>query len=97
MQRAEKMVLNVPPGANYVPLEIRVCLVSQRPVTAFWHGRKVLCHNKQGYVIPTQQLGTRIASFNQQEIHCSVGPVQINQQTYLGMYRCSKTSVIGFP
>ena len=33
-------------------------------------------------MIPTQQLGTRIASLNQQEIHCSVGPVQINQ-TYL--------------
>ena len=54
----------------------------QRAVTAFWPGRKVLCPNEQGFVIPTQQLGTRIASLNQQEIHCSVGPVQINQ-TYL--------------
>ena len=84
MKRAENMVLEVLPVANHVPLEIRVGLVSQRPVTAFCPCRKVLCRNEQGFVIPTQQLCTRIASFNQQEIHCSVGPVQINQQTYLG-------------
>ena len=73
------MILKVPSGANHVPVEIRVGLVSQRPVTALWPGRKVLRRNEQGFVIPSQQLGTRIASHNNQEIR----PVQINQQTYL--------------
>ena len=76
----------MPPCTDDVHLEIRVDLGSQRPFTAFWPGRGVLCRNEQGFVIPAQQLGTRIASFNQHEIHCSVGPVQINQQTYLAEY-----------
>ena len=77
-------VPEVPPGSENVPLEIRVGLVGQRPVTAFWPGRDVLCRNQQGFVIPAQQLGNRISSISQQEIHCSAGPVQINQQRYLG-------------
>ncbi len=83
-QTSVSRVPEVPPGADHVPLEIRVGLVSQRPVTGFWPGPKVLCRNQQGSVIPAQQLGDRIASFNQQEIHCSGGPVQINQKHYLG-------------
>ena len=57
LQRAENIVLKVPPCANHVPLEIRVGLVSQRPVTAFWPGRKVLCRNEQGFVIPYSAAG----------------------------------------
>ena len=74
----------VPPGSENVPLEIRVGLVGQRPVTAFWPSRDVLCRNQQGFVVPAQLLGNRISSLSQQEIHCSAGPVQINQQRYLG-------------
>ena len=84
MRRVESVVPRVPAGADYVPLEIRVGLLSQRPITAFRPGRDVLCRNQQGSVIPAQQLGDRIASFNQREIHCSGGSVQINQQRYLG-------------
>ena len=77
-------VPHVPPGAENVPLEIRVGLLSQRPVTAFWPGSNVLCRSRQGSVIPSPQLGQSISSLGQQEIHCSGGPVQINQQRYLG-------------
>ena len=84
LRRAESVVPQVPPGAAHVPLQIRVGLLSQSPVNGFWPGRNVLCRNQQGAVIPAQQLGNRIASFNQREIHCSGGPVQINQQRYLG-------------
>ena len=35
-------------------------------------------------MIPSPQLGQSISSLGQQEIHCSGGPVQINQQRYLG-------------
>ena len=57
LQRAENLVLKARPVANHVPLEIRVGLVSQRPVTAFWPGRKVLCRNEQGFVIPYSAAG----------------------------------------
>ena len=67
-----------------MPLEIRVGLVSQRPVTAFWPGRNVRCRNRQGSVISAQQLGNGITGLGQQEIHCSRGPVRLNQQRYLG-------------
>lgn len=74
----------VPPVADHVPLEIRVGLVSQSPITAFRPGPNVLCRNQNGSVIPSQQLGKRIASSTPQEIHCSGGPVQINQHHYRG-------------
>ncbi len=74
----------MPPGSDHVPLEIRVGLVSQRPITAFRPGPDVLCRNQQGSVIPAQQLLNRIAASTQHEIHCSGGPVQINQQHYRG-------------
>ena len=83
-QPNKSRVPQVPPGAENIPLEIRVALMSQKPVTGFWPGRNVLCRDGQGSVIPGQRLGDRIASFNDQEIHCSAGPVQINQQRYLG-------------
>jgi len=77
-------VPKVPPGPEHVPLEIRVGLVSQKPVTAFWPGRNVLCRSGQGTVISAQLLGQRITSMGQKEIHCSGGPVRINDQSYLG-------------
>ena len=84
VQTPKNVVPKVPLGAEAVPLDIRVGLVSQTPVTAFWPGRDVLCRNHAGSVIPAQQLGSTIASSTQQEIHCSGGHVQINQQRYLG-------------
>ena len=84
-QRAVSLVPRVPPGADHVPLQIRVGLVSQSPVTGFWPGPKVLCRNQLGALIPAHQLGTSIAISNQQEIHCTGGPVQINQKRYLGV------------
>ena len=51
---------------------------------AFRPGPNVLCRNQNGSVIPSQQLGKRIASSTQQEIHCSGGLVQINQHHYRG-------------
>ena len=78
------VVPRVPPVADHVPLEIRVVLVSQSPITAFRPGPNVLCRNQNGSVIPSQQLGKRIASSTPQEIHCSGGPVQINQHHYRG-------------
>ena len=84
-QGSERVVPKVPSGADEaVPLDIRVGLISQSPVTAFWPGRNVLCRNQEGSVIPAQQLGKTIAGSSQREIHCSGGPVQINQQRYLG-------------
>ena len=83
-QQAVSRVPKVPPGADHVPLEIRVGLVSQSPVTGFWPGPKVLCRNQRGALIPAHQLGISIGVFNQQEIHCTGGPVQINQKHYLG-------------
>ena len=83
-QSPESRVPLVPPGPENVPLEIRVGLVSQRPVTAFWPGRNVRCRNRQGSVISAQQLGNGITGLGQQEIHCSRGPVRLNQQRYLG-------------
>ena len=83
-QSSESSVPQVPPGPQNVLLEIRVGLVSQRPVTAFWPGRNVRCLNRQGSVISAQQLGNRITSLGLQEIHCSGGPVRINQLRYLG-------------
>ena len=74
----------VPPVADHVPLEIRVGLVSQSPITAFRPGPNVLCRNQNGSVIPSQQLGKRIASSTPREIHCSGGPVQINHHHYRG-------------
>ena len=78
------VVPKVPPGADHVPLEIRVGLVSQSPITAFRPGPNVLCRYQHGDVIPAQELMKRIASSPQHEIHCSGGPVQINQQHYRG-------------
>ncbi|WP_232202478.1 SpoIID/LytB domain-containing protein [Synechococcus sp. WH 8109] len=78
------VVPRVPPRADHVPLEIRVGLVSQSHITALRPGPNVLCRYKHGPVIPTQELVTRIASSPQHEIHCSGGPVQINQQNYQG-------------
>ena len=84
-QPAKSVVPKVPPGGDSnVPLAIRVGLVSQRPVTAFLPGRNVRCRDQGGLEIPAQQLGSTIASSTHQEIHCSGGPVQINQQHYLG-------------
>ena len=83
-QQAVSRVPRVPPGADHVPLEIRVGLVSQSPVTGFWPGPKVLCQDQRGALIPAHQLGNSIAVSNQQEIHCTGGPVQINQKHYLG-------------
>ena len=83
-QSPESRVPQVPPDPENVPLDIRVGLVSQRPVTAFWPGRNVRCRNRHGAVISAQQLGTGITSLGQVEIHCSGGPVRINQQRYLG-------------
>jgi peptidoglycan hydrolase-like amidase len=74
----------VPPVADHVSLEIRVGLVSQSPITAFRPAPNVLCRNQHGSVIPSQQLGERIASSTPQEIHCSGGLVQINQHHYRG-------------
>ena len=79
-----RVVPRVPPGSDHVPLEIRVGLVSQSPVTGFWPGPKVVCRNQRGALIPAHQLGNSIGVFNQQEIHCTGGPVQINQKHYLG-------------
>jgi len=80
------VVPRVPPVADpdHVPLEIRVGLVSQSPITAFQPGPDVLCRNQNGSLIPSQQLGKRIASSTPKEIHCSGGPVQINQHHYRG-------------
>ena len=44
----------------------------------------MLCRHQHGDVIPAQELMKRIASSPQHEIHCSGGPVQINQQHYQG-------------
>ena len=44
----------------------------------------MLCRNQHGSVIPAQQLVNRLAASTQHEIHCSAGPVQINQQHYRG-------------
>ena len=79
-----RVVPKVPPGSDHVPLEIRVGLVSQSPITAFRPGPNVLCRNQQGSVIPAQQLVNRLAASTQHEIHCSGEPVQINQQHYRG-------------
>ena len=79
-----RVVPRVPPGSDHVPLEIRVGLVSQSPITAFRPGPNVLCRNQHGSVIPAQQLLNRLAASTQDEIHCSGGPVQINQQHYRG-------------
>ena len=80
------VVPRVPPVADpdHVPVEIRVGLVSQSPITAFQPGPDVLCRNQSGSLIPSQQLGMRIASSTPKEIHCSGGPVQINQHHYRG-------------
>ncbi|MCB4427729.1 SpoIID/LytB domain-containing protein [Synechococcus sp. MU1643] len=80
------VVPRVPPVADpdHVPLEIRVGLVSQSPITAFQPGPDVLCRNQNGSLIPSQQLGKRIASSTPKEIHCSGGPLQINQHHYRG-------------
>ena len=80
------VVPRVPPVADpdHVPLEIRVGLVSQNPITAFQPGPDVLCRNQNGSLIPSQQLGKKIASSTPKEIHCSGGPVQINQHHYRG-------------
>ena len=80
------VVPRVPPVADpdHVPLEIRVGLVSQSAITAFQPGPDVLCRNQNGALIPSQQLGKRIASYTPKEIHCSGGPVQINQHHYRG-------------
>ena len=84
-QHAKRVVPKVPPdGDANVPLAIRVGLVSQRPVKAFLPGRDVRCRDQGGLEIPVQQLGSTIASSTHQEIHCSGGRVQINQQHYLG-------------
>ena len=84
-QRPKTVVPKVPPGADeIVPLAIRVGLVSQSPVKAFLPGRNVLCRDQGGLEIPVHQLGSTIAASSHQEIHCSGGPVQINQQHYLG-------------
>ena len=79
-----RVVPKVPPGSDHVPLEIRVGLVSQSPITAFRPGPNVLCRNQHGSVIPAQQLVNRLGASTQHEIHCSGGPVQINQQHYQG-------------
>ena len=80
------VVPRVPPVADpdHVPLEIRVGLVSQSPITAFQPGPDVQCRNQKGSLIPSQQLGKRIASSTPKKIHCSGGPVQINQHHYRG-------------
>ena len=78
------VVPRVPPVADHVPLEIRVGLVSQSPITAFQPGPDVLCRNQNGSLIPSQQRGKKIASSTRKEIHCSGGPVQINQHHYRG-------------
>ena len=80
------VVPRVPPVADpdHVPLEIRGGLISQSPITAFQSGPDVLCRNQNGSLIPSQQLGKRIASSTPKEIHCSGGPVQINQHHYRG-------------
>jgi len=77
-------VPKVPPGTEHVPLEIRVGLISQKPVRGFWPGRNVRCHTHGGELIPAQQLGTTVGSLHHQTIQCTGGPVQINQQRYLG-------------
>ena len=46
------VVPKVPPGSDHVPLEIRVGLVSQSPITAFRPGPNVLCRFQHGDVIP---------------------------------------------
>ena len=79
-----RVVPRVPPGSDHVPLEIRVGLISHSPITAFRPGPNVLCRNQHGSVIPAQQLVNRLVSSTQHEIHCSSGPVQINQQHYRG-------------
>ena len=61
------VVPKVPPGADHVPLEIRVGLVSQSPITAFRPGPNVLCRYQHGDVIPAQELMKRIASSPQHE------------------------------
>ena len=80
------VVPRVPPVADpdHVPLEIRVGLVSQSPITAFQPGPDVLCRNQNGSLIPSQQLGKRPDSSTPKEIHCSDGPFQINQHHYRG-------------
>ena len=80
-----RVVPKVPPGSDHVPLEIRVGLVSQSPITAFRPGPMVRCRYQHGDVIPAQELMNRIASSPQDEIHCSGGPVQINQKHYQGV------------
>ena len=79
-----RVVPRVPPGSDHVPLEIRVGLVSQSPITGFRPGPNVLCRNQHGSVIPAQQLLNSLAASTPHEIHCSGGPVQINQQHYRG-------------
>ena len=76
------VVPKVPPGSDHVPLEIRVGLVSQSPISAFRPGPNVLCRSQHGAAIPAQKLMQTIASSPQHEIHCSGGPGQINQQHY---------------
>ena len=74
-----RVVPRVPPGSDHVPLEIRVGMVSQSPITAFRPGPNVLCRNQHGSVIPAQQLLNRLAASTPHEIHSSGGPVQVNQ------------------
>ena len=84
-QPPKSVVPKVPPGADsMVPLAIRVGLMSQSPVTAFRPGRDVRCRDQGGLEIPAQQLRRTIDESSHQEIHCSGGRVQINQQHYLG-------------
>ena len=79
-----RLVPEVPPGAAWVSLPIRVALVSQTPIRSVQTGQGTVCQHSDGRLVQNAKLMIAAVELRKDALHCSGGKVLINGRSYSG-------------
>ena len=79
-----RLVPEVPPGAAWVSLPIRVALVSQTPIRSVQPGHGTVCQHSDGSPVQKTKLMIAAADLRRDTLRCSGGKVLINGRAYGG-------------
>ena len=79
-----RLVPEVPPGAAWISLPIRVALVSQTPIRSVQTGQGTVCQHSDGRLVQNAKLMITAVELRKDALHCSGGKVLINGRSYGG-------------
>lgn len=89
-QSRHRMVPEMPPGAAWVSLPIRVALVSQTPIRSVQPGQGTVCQHSDGRPVLSGRLMIAAVELRKDALHCSGGKVLINGRSYSGQLELSR-------